>query len=103
MKFKLDENLGTLGKTLLASDGHDVLTVVDQEMSGASDERVYEICREEGRVLVTLDHDFAQTLRFPPDATAGIVVLECKARFARGYLGTSERVGRVVESASDRT
>ena len=82
MKFKLDENLGTLGQTLLAGDGHDVLTIVDQEMSGASDERIYEICREEGRVLVTLDHDFGQTLRFPPEATAGIVVLECKGRYS---------------------
>lgn len=49
-------------------------------MSGAPDERVYEVCRDEGRVIVTLDHDFGQTLRFPPEVTAGIVVLECKGR-----------------------
>jgi hypothetical protein len=27
MKIKLDENLGSLGKTLLEADGHDVMTV----------------------------------------------------------------------------
>ncbi len=80
MKFKLDENLGSLGKALLETEGHDVMTVADQKMSGAQDERVYEVCRDENRVIVRLDHDFGQTLRFPPEATAGIVVLECKGR-----------------------
>ena len=80
MKIKLDENLGLLGKSLLEADGHDVMTVVDQQMAGAEDERIYQVCREEGRLLVTLDHDFGHTLRFPPETTAGIVVLECKGR-----------------------
>jgi predicted nuclease of predicted toxin-antitoxin system len=80
MKLKLDENLGLLGKSLLDADGHDVMTVCEQQMMGAEDERVFEVCRSEGRVLVTLDHDFGQTLRFPPELTAGIVVIECKGR-----------------------
>jgi predicted nuclease of predicted toxin-antitoxin system len=80
MKFKLDENLGLLGKSLLEGEGHDVMTVADQQMSGAEDVRIYEHCRNENRVMVTLDHDFGQTIRFPPGAHAGIVVLECKGR-----------------------
>ena len=80
MKLKLDENLAALGKVLLEADGHDVMTVSQQNLSGASDFRIYEVCRDEGRVLVTLDHDFGQTLRFPPEVTAGIVVLECQGR-----------------------
>ena len=80
MKIKLDENLAALGKALLEADGHDVMTVDEQNLSGASDTRLYEVCRYEGRVLVTLDHDFGHTLRFPPEPTAGIVVLECKGR-----------------------
>ena len=39
MKIKLDENLGLLGKSLLEAEGHDVLTIVDQRMMGAVDER----------------------------------------------------------------
>jgi hypothetical protein len=74
MKLKLDENLSALGKSLLEKGGHDVMTVDEQQMSGAQDERIYEVCRDEGRVLVTLDHDFGHTLRFPPEVTAGIVV-----------------------------
>jgi predicted nuclease of predicted toxin-antitoxin system len=56
MKVKLDENLGVLGRSLLEADGHDVMTMAEQHMSGAEDELIYEHCRREGRVLVTLDH-----------------------------------------------
>jgi predicted nuclease of predicted toxin-antitoxin system len=82
MKIKLDENLGLLGKTLLEADGHDVMTITEQHLSGVADVSIYEVCRHEGRVLVTLDHDFGHTLRFPPEATAGIVVIECKGRLS---------------------
>jgi predicted nuclease of predicted toxin-antitoxin system len=82
MRIKLDENLGLLGKTLLEADGHDVMTITEQQLSGAADASIYEVCRDEGRVLVTLDHDFGHTLRFSPEATAGIVVLECKGRIS---------------------
>ena len=80
MKLKLDENLAAHGKALFEADGHDVMTVTEQQLSGADDMRLYEVCRDEARVLVTLDHDFGQTLRFPPEATPGIIVLECKGR-----------------------
>jgi len=82
MKFKLDENLGSLGKAILAADGHDVMTVIEQRLSGASDQRLYEICREEGRVLVTLDQDFGEVLRFPPEAGPGIAVLAIPGRMS---------------------
>jgi predicted nuclease of predicted toxin-antitoxin system len=82
VKIKLDENLGSLGKSLLEADGHDVMTVAEQQISGAADEHLYQHCRDEGRVLVTLDHDFGQTIRFSLDATPGIAVLECKGRLS---------------------
>ena len=34
MKFKLDENLGLLGKSLLEADNHDVMTIAEQRLSG---------------------------------------------------------------------
>jgi len=82
MKVKLDENLGLLGKSLLEADGHNVMTVAEQELSGTEDKKLYQHCRDEGRILVTLDHDFGQTIRFPPEGTPGIVVLECSGRIS---------------------
>jgi predicted nuclease of predicted toxin-antitoxin system len=95
MKIKLDENLGLLGKSLLEADGHDVMTVADEQMTGAEDERIFRVCQDEGRMLVTLDHDFGHTLRFPPEAAAGIAVLEC-----RGRLSPSTIQARVTDLAA---
>ena len=75
MKFKLDENFGTRTQRIFREAGHDVGTVVEQALSGAPDEQLYQVCREEGRCLVSLDLDFANVLRFPPENTGGIVVI----------------------------
>lgn len=50
-------------------------TVLAQELCGVSDTTLIEVCRAESRTLITLDRDFASTLRSPPDRYAGIVVL----------------------------
>jgi hypothetical protein len=34
MKLKLDENIGQRGKTLFIEAGHDVATVLEQNLSG---------------------------------------------------------------------
>jgi len=54
---KLDENIGRRGLEILASAGHDVTTVRDQRLQGASDETLFDICADEGRVLITLDRE----------------------------------------------
>lgn len=80
MKFKLDENIGRHGLDLLSAAGHDVMTVRDQALGGATDEKLFEICSSEGRALITLDHDFGQVTRFPPATSTGIVILEAGPR-----------------------
>ena len=80
MKFKLDENIGDRGTELLRSAGHDVVTVRQQNLVGTSDEKLFAICSAEKRALVTLDHDFGHVLRFPPEASSGIVILETTPR-----------------------
>ena len=67
MKIKLDENIGMRGGELLAERAHDVSTVGDQKLSGAPDETIVAVCAAEGRVLITLDRDFGEVLRFPPE------------------------------------
>ena len=75
MKLKLDENFGTRTQSLFRAAGHDVETVYQEDLSGATDRQVYSACIAENRCLVTLDLDFANVLRFPPDRTAGISVI----------------------------
>ncbi len=87
MKLKLDENLGELGRDVLTAAGHDVSTVAVQGMTGAADVALYQSCRAEGRILVTLDRDFGEVLRFPPEETAGIVILDCRGRLSPASIG----------------
>lgn len=80
MKIKLDENLGRRVVEVFRKAGHDATTVRDQNLQGVRDEALYGICRQEGRCLVTVDLDFADVLRFPPEETAGIAVLRPAGR-----------------------
>jgi len=54
--------------------------VVEQGFQAATDEQLASYCAKEERALVTLDLDFANTLRFPPEKTAGIAVLRLPAK-----------------------
>ncbi len=79
MRFKLDENLGRRTAGLFRETGYDTATVFGQKLNGASDNDVLAVCVEENRVLVTLDLDFANPLRFDPALTPGIAVLRVPA------------------------
>ena len=75
MKFKLDENIGQRGRQILLDAGHDVSTVDEQSLTGATDADLIEASRAEERCLVTLDLDFANPLTFAPRRYPGIAVL----------------------------
>jgi predicted nuclease of predicted toxin-antitoxin system len=86
VRFKLDENLSRRAADLIRAAGHDAVTVVSQGLRGVADETLFEVCTAESRALVTLDRDFGQVLRYPPAASAGIVVLEIGPRATHAAL-----------------
>ena len=80
MRLKLDENLGQRWIQLLREAGHDVLTVLEEGLSGADDFGVIGAAGAERCCFVTLDLDFANPLRFRPSTYAGIAVLRLRAK-----------------------
>lgn len=80
MDFKLDENLGPSIKSLFVEYGHDCATTREEGLGGADDPVILTAAVSEWRVLVTNDHDFGNVLVYPPEDTAGIVVLNPPGR-----------------------
>ena len=75
MKFKLDENLPIEASVPLLDAGHDVHTTVEEGLGGTSDPQLLIRCKDESRILMTLDLDFCNILDYPPNKYAGIIVI----------------------------
>lgn len=95
MKFLLDENLSPGHAELLRTMGHDAVAVIEVGLAGASDPEVAAFAAHQGRILITLDGDFANIIRFPPERTAGVIRL-------RLHPPTEEAIGRRLRSAIPR-
>ena len=92
MKLLLDENLSQQHALELKMEGHDAVAVREVGLSGASDGEVLRFAVENGRVLVTLDADFANVMRFPPERTLGVIRLKV-------HPATEERIRQAVRRA----
>lgn len=92
MKLLLDENLSSRHASELRAEGHDAVAVLEAGLSGAADEEVLRFAVENGRVLVTLDADFANVMRFPPERTLGVVRLKV-------HPATEERIRQMIRRA----
>ena len=96
LKLKVDENLPVEATAILASAGHDVLTVLDQKLGGQHDANIASICRNECRAIVTLDLDFANIQLYPPSDYSGIVVLRLARLDKHSLLGALSRLAPLL-------
>lgn len=96
MRFKVDENLPVEMAVRLRRSGHDALSVRDQDMVGETDAALLAACRQESRVLVTLDLDFADVRRSSTEADAGVIVLRLARQSREHVLSVFERVLRLL-------
>ncbi|MFO7650897.1 MAG: DUF5615 family PIN-like protein [bacterium] len=111
MRILANENLYDPIVEYLRASGHSVLDTKRTELAGAPDEAVYERAVKEQLVIVTMDKDFARSLRFPPSRCGGIIVVklyrmtvdQATAAFRRCFQSLSEdRIrGRLVIMTRD--
>ena len=97
MRFKLDENLSPTMAGLLTEAGHDAATVAEQGLAGAEDPDIASVCLDEGRILLTLDLDFADIRAYPPHRYSGLIVLRISSQAPRRQM---EVVSRILPSLS---
>jgi predicted nuclease of predicted toxin-antitoxin system len=110
MRCKLDENMPVESADLLRTAGRDCATVLDEGLGGAGDPDLGARCRVEGRVLFTLDLDFADIRAYPPSEYVGIVVFrpvkpsrDSILALLRQLISVCRRSGRKVGSRSSRS
>jgi len=96
--FKVDENLPDELVGILASAGHDALSVHDQNMEGEPDQLISEVCRAEQRAIVTLDIGFSNINVYPPEQFSGIIVLRLKSQDKINLINTFHKILPMLES-----
>ncbi len=74
MKLKLDENLSRHLKPVLIGLGHDVLTAADENLLSHPDTEIAHVAKEEHRMLMTLDIEFADLRKYPPGSHPGVIL-----------------------------
>lgn len=74
MKLKLDENLSRHLKPLLGTLQHDATTAEEEDLLSQSDRVVAAAAKREGRILLTLDLEFADLRKYPPGSHPGIIL-----------------------------
>ena len=75
--------------------GWDVLFVIEHDdLRRARDDEHYRLARQLRRTLMTLDRDYLDDKRFPPDQSGGVIVM--MAPEERGYLNLLTRLDREV-------
>ena len=74
MLFKIDESMPTSLAPLLAGLGHDAHHVEDEGLRAKMDPIVAAAARAEGRILLTLDVEFADIRKYPPGSHPGVVL-----------------------------
>ncbi len=91
MRFKTDENLPREVAEFLIESGHDALRVDEQGLGGVADPGVAAVCFVELRAIVTLDTDFMDVRRFPPEHYDGIIVLRPRRQTVSRILAVTRR------------
>jgi predicted nuclease of predicted toxin-antitoxin system len=86
MRIKLDENLSRHLAASLTELGHDVATAAEEGLLGKDDREVGAAAAQEGRLVFSMDLDFADLRRFPPGQHPGIVVFRPRSMGPRSVL-----------------
>ncbi len=78
IKFKIDENLPVEVAEIIIEKGYNASTINQENLSGISDIGIAEICKKEGRTLITLDMDFSDIRMYLPKDFYGLIILRLK-------------------------
>jgi predicted nuclease of predicted toxin-antitoxin system len=78
MRLFVDECVYAVTTATLRLWGHDVETAQEAGLSGHDDEELLQYATSQNRVLISIDMDFSNALRFVPSSHSGIIILKIR-------------------------
>jgi predicted nuclease of predicted toxin-antitoxin system len=78
LHVKLDEQLSHQLVEIFNRTDYEVSTVLDQELSGCADSKLWPVVQEQEALLITADKEFADIRKYPPGSHNGVVLLRPK-------------------------
>lgn len=75
MHIKVDEDLPTQVVERLRDQAYDASGVLDQNMGGWKDERLWQVVQAHGQFFITADKGFGDIRRYPPETHNGVLLL----------------------------
>jgi predicted nuclease of predicted toxin-antitoxin system len=91
LKFKIDENLPIEIADLLRANDFLADTVNEENLSGENDSILSNVCKEEVRILITLDLDFSDIRNYPLNEFPGFIVLRLKSQDKESIINLFKR------------
>ena len=98
MKFKIDENLPVETTAIFQQAGHDAETFHLENLTGTDDQRLSAVCRNENRILITLDIGFADIRTYPPNEFPGFIIIRSKRQDKPYILGVIQKIIPSIEN-----
>ncbi len=78
LKLLTDENIAKSLVKVLREKGYDVKDIKEENLFGISDIEIINKAKEEDRVILTHDKDFANLLNYPMQSHKGVVLIRYK-------------------------
>lgn len=75
-RLLLDQNLSPLTTSFLRELGYDVTDTRELRIPSASDSSILEIAKQQNRIVLTFDSDFADVREFPIGSHPGVIRLK---------------------------
>ncbi len=77
-RFLADENIALRVVEALRKEKFDVLSVFEEKLSGASDEKLLKLALKEKRIILTHDKDFGNLIHWLHRSHSGVILLRFK-------------------------
>ena len=85
-KFLADENIAPRVIEALRKEGFNVLSVYQEKLSRASDEKLLKFAQKERQIILTHDKDFGNLIHRPYQTHGGVILLRLRNQFPQNVI-----------------